>query len=357
MPKTLRYNNTVPSNIYYSNTKVKKVYYDNTLVWSSSYEKVGSKALTVGAYFPWSNHKGGSSSTYAFICGGYNSTQQTDTMVFDVFNSSLTKISVSKPDIDADAFSGSGCVNIGNYMLVPYNMVCAVYNLSSLTKLVSGSMGYTVDSDIWSGNINNSIAVFKAYGGYAFNYLNTSLTGSNITAASAPFYSANAASITNYVVLGNILFNNSSGYTDTIYSINSSITLSKLSSVFAQKRAKGAAENIGNYALFAGGEWGTTYYNNVDVINTSLTHSNGTSLSTAKYAMASAHTSNYIMFGGGYPKTNLAIDIYDTSLTHSSTIDTTVQYQQMIGASVGDYILFAGGHDGTLLNAVQIYSA
>lgn len=36
MPKTLRYDNTVPGNIYYNNTKVKNVYYNNTLVWSSN---------------------------------------------------------------------------------------------------------------------------------------------------------------------------------------------------------------------------------------------------------------------------------------------------------------------------------
>lgn len=36
MPKTLRYNNTIPGNIYYNNTKAKKVFYNNILVWSSN---------------------------------------------------------------------------------------------------------------------------------------------------------------------------------------------------------------------------------------------------------------------------------------------------------------------------------
>lgn len=54
MPKTLRYNNTIPSNIYYSNTKVKKVFYNNTLVWSSN---VIEGTLAVGNVITFDDRK------------------------------------------------------------------------------------------------------------------------------------------------------------------------------------------------------------------------------------------------------------------------------------------------------------
>ena len=167
-------------------------------------------------------------------------------------------------------------------------------------------------------------------------------------------YDVSSVSIPNDILIGLIATTSYMSPSSNFYYINQSLTFSNSEQRFPIARSRGAAECINNYAIFAGGENGnSTYYNNVDIFNTSLTRSNGAALSTNKGAMASAHTSNYAMFGGGYPRTNLAIDIYDTSLTHTSTIDTSVQEQSMIGASVGDYILFAGG----LKTAVQIYSA
>lgn len=363
MPKTLRYNNTVPSNIYYSNTKVKKVYYDNTLVWSSSYEKHSSTSTTNLAirYNTYNNHKGGSSSSYAFFSKGHSSSVGTAGNV-TVFNKSLTKSNPAVSYLDTQCVS---CENIGNYMVVgggsiddsnnaSYNWAYEVYNLSSLTKSYATTKAYTTEAAA-SGNINNQIAVFynTENGSNNIVYLGTSLTGS-YKSRSYSVYSACATSITNYMLIGNMAINNDSGETTQVHSLNSSMTDTTLTTGLSLARHAGAAETVNNHAIFAGGENGyDTIHDTVDIYNSSLTRSVGTSLSTAKKCMASAHTDSYAMFAGGYPTSNLAIDIYDTSLTHTFTVDTTCQRQGMIGASVGDYILFTGGGK----TAVQIYSA
>lgn len=359
MPKTLRYNNTIPGNIYYNNAKVKKVFYNNTLVWSGSYEKVGSSNTNLPIYKYCNNHKGGSSSTYAFFVRCDQKATGTAGNV-TVFNSSLTKLN---PAVSYLENPETCCENIGNYMLVnggsvqdpnntAYNWACEVYNLSSLTKTYADTSAYV--SAGFSGNINNQIAVFCGTDDINhFVYLNTSLTGF-YTGDIYGLYDVSSVSISNYILISLIATNSSMYPSSRVYTINQSLTFSIDSTKLSVTRCGGAAESINDYAIFAGGYNGnSTYYNNVDIFNTALTRSNGAALSTNKSRMASAHTSNYAMFGGGYPKTNLAIDIYDTSLTHTSTIDNSVQEQNMIGASVGDYILFAGG----LKTAVQIYSA
>lgn len=359
MPKTLRYNNTVPGNIYYNNTKAKKVFYNNTLVWSSSYEKISSSSTSLLLYKYSNNHKGGSSPAYAFFVRCDRENPGTAGNV-TVFNSSLTKLN---PTVSYLGNPETCCENIGNYMLVnggsvedpnntSYNWACEVYNLSSLTKTYAATSAYVGVG--FSGNINNQIAVFCGTDDRNhFVYLNTSLTG-YYTNTIYGLYDASSVSIPNYILIGLIATSSYMSPSSSFYYINQSLTFSSSEQRFPIARCRGAAESINNYAIFAGGENGnSTYYNNVDIFNTALTRSNGAALSTNKQGMASAHTSNYAMFGGGYPRTNLAIDIYDTSLTHTSTIDTSVQEQSMIGASVGDYILFAGG----LKTAVQIYSA
>lgn len=366
MPKTLRYNNTIPGNIYYNNTKAKKVFYNNTLVWSSSYEKIGSSSTSLPIYKNYNNRKGGSSSAYAFFVR----CDQEDVGAagnVTVFNSSLTKLN---PAVSYLKNPETCCENIGNYMLVnggsvqdpnntAYNWACEVYNLSSLTKTYAATSAYVGAG--FSGNINNHIAVFCGTGDTNhFVYLDTSLTGYYKEFVYGLLYNASSVSIPNYILIGLIASNSNLTPKSSLYTINQSLTLNTSTNItFPIARCNGAAERINNYALFAGGYNGnSTYYNNVDIFNTALTRSNGAALSTNKSGMASAHTSNYVMFGGGYPKTNLAIDIYDTSLTHTSTIDTNTQKDSMIGASVGDYILFAGGlKSGSITNDVQIYSA
>lgn len=357
MPKTLRYNNTVPGNIYYNNTKVKKVFYNNTLVWSSSYEKFGTTTLNRAAYFnTWQNKRGGSSPNYAFICSGFYESH-TDNIDITVFNSALTKVSVNIPtNLDSKYFRGCGCEYIGNYMLIPYISKFIAYNLSSLTYQIASVNGYSMTGDESmetpsSGNINHGLAIVMPPNGSEFTYMNTSLTGGNF-GSGLYYYSSNIASISNMIVIGNIAYNNDSGETDNVKSVNASLTITQATTGLSIKRHDGGAESINNYAIFAGGESGyDATHNNVDIFNTSLTRIVSSTLNTAKKNMAVAHSENYAMFAS-----KGSLDIYDTSLTYTNISDSDINASSA-GVAVGDYILFAGGIGREFLSTVQIYSA
>lgn len=358
MPKTLRYNNTIPGNIYYNNTKAKKVFYNNTLVWSSSYEKFGTTTLNRGAYFnTWQNKRGGSSPNYAFICSGFYESH-TDNIDITVFNSALTKVSVNIPtNLDSKYFRGCGCEYIGNYMLIPYLRKFIAYNLSSLTYQLTNDVSYTHMTDDESvntpssGNINHSLAIVMPPNGSKFTYMNTSLTGGYF-GSGLYYYSSNIASIFNMILIGNIAYNNDSGETDNVKSVNASLTITQATTGLSIKRHDGGAESINNYAIFAGGESGyDATHNNVDIFNTSLTRIVSSTLNTAKKSMAVAHSENYAMFAS-----KGSLDIYDTSLTYTNISDSDIDGASA-GISVGDYILFAGGLGKEFLSTVQIYSA
>ena len=358
MPKTLRYNNTIPGNIYYNNTKAKKVFYNNTLVWSSSYEKFGTTTLNRAAYFnTWQNKRGGSSPNYAFICSGYFESH-TNNIDITVFNSALTKISVTTPtSLNSKFFRGCGCEYIGNYMLIPYLRKFIAYDLSSLTYQLTNDVSYTYMTDDEgagtpsSGNINHSLSIVMPPNGSKFTYMNTSLTGGYF-GSGLYYYDSNITSISDMIVIGNIAYNNDSGATTNVKSINASLTITQATTGLSIKRHDGGAESINNHAIFAGGSDGYgVKYNNVDIFNTSLTRIVSSALNTAKVNMAVAHSKNYAMF-----VTNGSIDIYDTSLTYTNISDSDIDGASA-GVSVGDYILFAGGLGKEFLSTVQIYSA
>lgn len=76
----------------------------------------------------------------------------------------------------------------------------------------------------------------------------------------------------------------------------------------------------------------------------------GTSLGTARSALAAASVGDYALFGGGYQGGNYAdyansadVDVYDLSLTKSKAANIIPGRRSLGAASVGDYVLFGGG--------------
>ena len=116
--------------------------------------------------------------------------------------------------------------------------------------------------------------------------------------------------------------------------------------------------SIGNYALFAGGQ--NSYLATVDAYDTSLTRTTPTTLSVARAGPAAAVIGNYALFAGGNPKEVITnrVDAYDTSLTRTLPTALSVARKQLAGAGNANYALFGGGDtNGSDSSVVDAYDS
>lgn len=116
--------------------------------------------------------------------------------------------------------------------------------------------------------------------------------------------------------------------------------------------------SIGDYALFAGGEYGGTYYTTVDAYDIALTRTTATALSQARRSMGNANVGSYTLYAGGYRNIDdSTVDAYDTTLTRTTASTLSPGRYALAGASVGNYALFAGGINADwAMDTVNAYS-
>ena len=103
-----------------------------------------------------------------------------------------------------------------------------------------------------------------------------------------------------------------------------------------------AAASVGNYALFASGleqNWCPKY---VDAYNASLTCSRAPDMNTGRYCMAAASVGDYAIFDAGINSSG-DIEVYNSSLTHSLPSVTKLYRGRHAGATINNVAIFAGG--------------
>lgn len=117
---------------------------------------------------------------------------------------------------------------------------------------------------------------------------------------------------------------------------------------------------IGNHALFAGGESGSSVTSNVvDAYDTSLIKTTPTALGQSRRLLASANVGDYLLFAGGRASNNVAysnVDAYNLSLVRTNTASLSVARYSLGGASVGNYAVFAGGYGGGYSATADAYN-
>ena len=125
---------------------------------------------------------------------------------------------------------------------------------------------------------------------------------------------------------------------------------------------------IGDYALFAGGDYGnptTSYTGAVDTFNISLTQGSATSLpNQTDTSITSTARTDYVLFCGGaisrysssVTATNTVI-AYDTSLTQSTATQLSSNAKFVGAATLNNVSFVAGGSSatGNQRNAVEVY--
>ena len=102
-------------------------------------------------------------------------------------------------------------------------------------------------------------------------------------------------------------------------------------------------ENIGDYLLIAGGKNGSTQLKSVEAINSSLTVTAASDLSTERELdyLGATHNSKYAMFLGKYSSLNEEDywDLYDASLTKSVSTQHVLNTNRLFAGHVGDKII------------------
>lgn len=111
-----------------------------------------------------------------------------------------------------------------------------------------------------------------------------------------------------------------------------------------------AGVSFGNYAIFAGGSYGTTYYNTVNTYDSSLTQSTISALyiASSPYAFGGSSNENYAFIGAGETSSSSIspyVTIYNTSLTRQTRISISSARSRMGVVAVNGYMLFAGGYN------------
>lgn len=184
---------------------------------------------------------------------------------------------------------------------------------------------------------------------------------------------------------------NGSKYRTNVYAFDESLTMTEATSGLSPGRHGACGGSIGDYTLFSGGIGVSSGYRlQVDIYDTSLTHT--TSTAKARSNAASANVGEYLLITGGQNADNsanlLVTEVYDKSLTkttaanldkakmpaattvgnhavflynYSSTNNSMVSYDSSLtqtittvslqntsrsaggAATIGDYAIFAGG--------------
>ena len=131
---------------------------------------------------------------------------------------------------------------------------------------------------------------------------------------------------------------------------NSSLVKSTASD-FNHHHNRGVATTVGNYALFAGGSYGTYGSTDVDVYNSSLVKSTASNLSGKRVDFSATSVGDYALFAGGTnitytndePEYYSTVDVYNSSLVKSTATNLTVGVSDLSATTVGNYALFGGG--------------
>ena len=179
-----------------------------------------------------------------------------------------------------------------------------------------------------------------------------------IDATSDEIENSTGASNGDYAIFagGRIYANTGKGMqTDSVFAYSKSLTLSKPDVLYTAVMDL-SATNVGDYAVFAGGQLATitNYRRYVTAYDKSLTRTFPSTLyNNACYMSAANAGGNYAVFVGGYDGSALyGWTAYDSSLTMKTGDMANYRYDAA-ATSLGDCAVFAGGSGDKILSSCE----
>lgn len=124
----------------------------------------------------------------------------------------------------------------------------------------------------------------------------------------------------------------------------------------------GATTN-GTYAIFAGGNYDDTGYDDLSdyatCVNESLTTSSKKLLSVARSHMGAGRVGNYAVFAGGHDSSGYVktVDAVDQSLTKTTATDLDSKSYKGRAANAGQSLLIARNYTGGTNNYAEVYNS
>lgn len=214
---------------------------------------------------------------YAIFAGGFHyyqliSRERWDTDAVAAFNESLTKTVLEKMDSER---SPSAAVTIGNYALFINGSVYKHYQ-GGFVDFICDMQAYDsslTKIDVTYSNTWDSFGYVTVAGDYAVSCASTaiskSLTYQNISSPFTHTYGGACISLDDYALFAlGYTENYSTGvknYTGDVEIINKSLTKTK-GELLKSLRGSCSTATVGDYALFAGGEKDSTFYDTVEAI-------------------------------------------------------------------------------------------
>lgn len=349
--------------------KVKKVYAVvggvTRLVWTGELRpsRYGTASnLSAARHDPL----GASTGDYAIFAGG-RITYPIKTV--DAYNSSLTKNSSIGQlyDYRAQGMAGS----IGNFALFAGGITYDGYSERSTLKYVERydtSLTHNYAGDLscprYYGaacNIGNTYLAFYGGGDYDDTYpgennceiYNTSLTKETKYLGYALYrFGQGSCNVGNYALFPG--GNNYGSIISHVTTLDSSLTYTYNTYSIPTGVCAWAAGHTNDYAILTGGMPAGSYSSTQVVAwNSSLTRFTPAALTTAKTDHACASLKNFVIVGGGFHG-GTYVDSYDNSLTKTTLTAASVNHSYCAAATTGNYALIAGGVDSSVVDVYQV---
>lgn len=301
---------------------------------------------------------------YALFAGGLISQNIMGSSISKEVMAIDTSFVQSYPEVLSTTRNYVSAVTLGNYALIASqsSTTLDVYD-SSLTKVSISVENLSGATSSWYPTVTTvgNYALFVS-GSYADAY-DLSLTKTKPSALSKSRIAMGATTVGNYALFAG----GYSGSNDSFANVdayNDSLTKKTVSNGLTNARYLLGATTVGNYALFAGG-WNYTNagtVNYVESYNSSLAKRTVTELTGGSSLLTSVTINGNALFAGGrtaqikigsittYNKTN-RICRYDTSLTKKDDVYLSENKERLAGAVLGNYAIFLGGAIGTGLDS------
>lgn len=265
-----------------------------------------------------------------------------------------TALSEARNDLTATAIGGYALFAGGNNG--NYSNVVDAYNRSLTRTKPAGLEKYGVhiatsvgQYAIIATNALSSSFISSVADSYVIYDKSLTKISNNIGTTVEARTDKGVANVGNYALFagGNLIQKfGAGGPVNTINAINSSLTLSSIALSKAKRAVCGG--KVGNYALFAGGLGGgpfnPSYYADVDAYNASLTRISVTAIDSGidSVRCSASIGSSYVLFrvgGGALPP--FTINAYDASLTKRNVTVPNRDSYEMAAASSENYAIFA----------------